>query len=44
MGRAGLIIAINSDARAPIFGAAHFGATVDLFELLPALAERLRAG
>lgn len=44
MARAELIVAVNSDARAPIFGAAHFGTTVDLFELLPALAERLRTG
>jgi electron transfer flavoprotein alpha subunit len=44
MARAELIVAVNSDAHAPIFGAAHFGTTVDLFELLPALAERLRAG
>ena len=38
------IIAINSDAKAPIFEVAHFGATCDLFELLPALSERLRKG
>jgi electron transfer flavoprotein alpha subunit len=41
MSRAELIIAINTDARAPIFGVAHFGTTCDLFELLPALGERL---
>lgn len=44
MAHADLIVAVNSDAHAPIFGAAHYGTTVDLFELLPALADRLRAG
>lgn len=44
MARADLIVAVNSDARAPIFGVAQDGATIDLFELLPVLAERLRAG
>lgn len=42
MGSAELIVAINSDAQAPIFGAAHFGTTCDLFDLLPAVTERLR--
>jgi len=41
MSGAELIVAINTDAKAPIFGAAHFGATCDLFELLPALGDRL---
>jgi electron transfer flavoprotein alpha subunit len=36
------IIAINSDAKAPIFDVAHIGTTCDLFELLPALSERIR--
>ena len=44
MAQAELIVAINTDARAPIFAAAQYGATVDLFALLPALTERLRAG
>jgi electron transfer flavoprotein alpha subunit len=44
MSGAELIIAINTDARAPIFGVAHFGATCDLFDLLPALGERLGKG
>lgn len=44
MAGADLIVAVNSDSHAPIFGAAHYGTTVDLFELLPALADRLRAG
>ena len=41
---ADLIIAVNSDPAAPIFGVAHYGATCDMFELLPELAERLKAG
>jgi electron transfer flavoprotein alpha subunit len=36
------IVAINSDAKAPIFEVAHIGTTCDLFELLPALSERIR--
>jgi electron transfer flavoprotein alpha subunit len=38
-----LIIAVNSDANAPIFKVAHYGTTCDLFDLLPALTERLKA-
>lgn len=44
MGGADLIVAVNSDARAPIFAAAHYGTTCDLFDLLPVIAERLREG
>lgn len=44
MGSAELIVAVNVDARAPIFGAAHYGTTCDLFDLLPVLALRLREG
>ena len=40
---ADLIVAVNSDANAPIFKVAHFGTTCDLFDLLPALTERLKA-
>ena len=36
------IVAINSDPKAPIFEVAHIGTTCDLFELLPALSERVR--
>ncbi|MGC8513944.1 MAG: electron transfer flavoprotein subunit alpha/FixB family protein [Acidimicrobiales bacterium] len=36
-----LIIACNTDPNAPIFDVAHYGTTVDLFDLLPELAERL---
>lgn len=41
MSGAELIVAVNSDARAPIFDVAHYGTTCDLFDLLPALTERL---
>lgn len=41
MRNAELIIACNTDPSAPIFDVAHFGTTVDLFDLLPALTERL---
>ncbi len=37
-----LIIAINTDAQAPIFNVAHFGATADVMDLLPALIEAAR--
>lgn len=37
-----LIIAVNTDARAPIFDIAHFGAQVDALELLPALVEAIQ--
>lgn len=41
-----LIIAVNSDENAPIFEVAHYGATVDILDLMPVLAEKLqgRAG
>jgi len=35
-----LIIACNTDEQAPIFDVAHYGTTVDLFDLLPELTER----
>lgn len=43
MRQAGLIVAINTDPRAPIFGVAHYGVVGDLFEVVPALTEKLRA-
>jgi electron transfer flavoprotein alpha subunit len=36
-----LIIACNTDAAAPIFDVAHYGTTVDLFDLVPALTEKI---
>ncbi|MFQ5507021.1 MAG: electron transfer flavoprotein subunit alpha/FixB family protein, partial [Planctomycetota bacterium] len=37
-----LIIAVNTDATAPIFEHAHLGTTRDLFEIVPALTAKLR--
>lgn len=42
MRRAELIVACNSDPRAPIFDVAHYGTTSDLFDLVPELVEKLR--
>jgi len=36
------IIAINTDASAPIFDIARYGTTLDLFDLVPALTEKIR--
>lgn len=41
MSDAELIIAINTDEKAPIFDVADYGTTADLFDLLPALTEAL---
>ena len=37
-----LIIAVNTDPKAPIFDVAHYGATCDLLDLLPALTEKVK--
>ena len=38
-----IIIAVNTDPNAPIFGMAHYGTTADALELLPLLTEEIRA-
>lgn len=43
MSDAELIIAVNSDEKAPIFDVAHYGTTEDLFDVVPALTEQLQA-
>ena len=37
-----LIVAINRDEKAPIYGFAHVGAAVDVLALIPALTEQIR--
>ncbi len=37
-----LIIAVNTDPNAPIFDYAHYGTTVDLFDLIPALKKKVK--
>jgi electron transfer flavoprotein alpha subunit len=43
MKQAGLIIAVNTDPRAPIFSVAHYGVVADALEVLPALTDALRS-
>lgn len=38
-----VIIAINTDPAAPIFSIAKYGTTADLFDLVPALTEKIRS-
>lgn len=37
-----MIVAINTDPEAPIFNLAKYGATVDLFDLIPVLTENVK--
>jgi electron transfer flavoprotein alpha subunit len=37
------IIAVNTDPKAPIFDVAHYGATCDMLDLLPALTEKVKS-
>lgn len=37
-----LIVAVNTDPKAPIFDVAHYGATCDMLDLLPALTEKVK--
>ena len=43
MRTAGVIVAVNKDAEAPIFGVANYGVVGDLFEVVPRLTEEIRA-
>jgi len=43
MKNSGLIVAVNSDARAPIFNVAHYGIVGDVLETLPALTAAVEA-
>lgn len=42
MRNADLIIACNTDPKAPIFDVAHIGTTADLFDLVPALVDKVQ--
>ncbi len=42
MKQAELIVAVNTDPKAPIFGIAHYGVVADALELLPLLTEEVQ--
>jgi electron transfer flavoprotein alpha subunit len=44
MSQAELIIAVNTDPKAPIFNVAHYSSTCDLFDLVASLSEKLQQG
>lgn len=43
MRTAGVIVAVNKDREAPIFGVANYGIVGDVFEILPRLTDAIRA-
>jgi len=42
MGESDTIIAVNTDPNAPIFNVAKYGTNIDMFELIPALTEKVK--
>ncbi len=42
IGDSQVIIAINTDPNAPIFNVAKYGSTIDMFDLVPALTEKVK--
>jgi electron transfer flavoprotein alpha subunit len=42
MGESGAIVAVNTDANAPIFNIAKYGTTLDMFDLVPVLTEKVK--
>jgi electron transfer flavoprotein alpha subunit len=42
MGDSEVIIAVNTDANAPIFNIAKYGTTTDMFDLVPVLTEKVK--
>jgi electron transfer flavoprotein alpha subunit len=42
MGDSQVIIAVNTDPNAPIYNIAKYGTTVDMFDLLPVLTDKVK--